>query len=117
MTAESGTSGTSLVEMMTGLVPFDACRVLVLASDPGPLVTCIKRSYDSTVTAGRPDEIMRVAESRETFPCIVFEGLGGAAFAERLEALSALMEPDAVLITSIRNALHHEFLCSVLRSD
>jgi hypothetical protein len=81
------------------------------------LVSCLLRAARVTVSTICPEELPAVVASGQTFPCLLCDSLDGVAITERLNVLRALLEADGVLIASVRNSLHHEYLRSVLRSD
>ena len=112
----SGSSPRELVERMTALIPSTARSVLVVAADPDPFLRSLAEHAGPTISSSRPDELVNVpADAR--FECVILDGLGSISVAQQLGKISALVEGHGILISSARNALHHDYLRSVLRSD
>ena len=101
---------------MCRLVPAATSCVLVIAPRPESLATCLRRSGLSVV-AVHPEELSDVVASGNRFSCILLDGLFGMAVERRLHDVRTLLSDGGLLVTSVRNPLHHEYLLSLLRSD
>ena len=113
-TADVG--GASLEAAMCRLVPAATSCVLVIAPRPESLATCLRRSGLSIV-AVHPEELSDVVASGNRFSCILLDGLFGVAVERRLHDVRTLLSDGGLLVASVRNPLHHEYLLSLLRSD